>query len=63
MIITVWCATKRIGRKISREEEGNGKRPKNSKNSNIKPLPGGGVTKKDRKIAPLSLYLLYLNQV
>jgi len=41
------------------------KRPKNSKkrpkNSTIKPLPvGEGQRKKDRKIALLSLYLLYL---
>jgi len=43
------------------------KRPKNSKkipkNSTIKPLSeeGGGQRKKDRKIALLSLYLLYLH--
>jgi len=56
-------------------QEGTKKRQKNSKipkNSTIKPLPGvgGGATekrlkysKKDRKIALLSLYLLYLSHV
>jgi len=44
------------------------KRSKNSqkrpKNSTVKPLPGeGGQRKKDRKIAPLSLYLIYLYHV
>jgi len=34
---------------------------KRLKNSPIKPFPGGGTTKKkDRKIALLSLYVLYL---
>jgi len=52
-----------------RERKKDRKIAKKNKTSSIKPLPGGNgkktekIAKKDRKIALLSLYLLYLYHV